>query len=159
MTNRIETIHNLRTKLVNQIADEFEQSGIEYTCGAIVMQFARKRIIPLTDNDEFRPYLANRLLSMRRIERETWNEVHRRWERTAGGRTAGTGAKTMTINRYTVADTTSRSDIETFPHTPEGLEQAKNRSNELQQIAITAQYVVLETKLIFIGNPKSIANH
>lgn len=77
--HRAKKIAAIRARIVSQIADEFQTSGIEYTCVAVIMDFARKRIVPLTDTDECRPYLAHPLMFMKKIEKATWDEIHRRW--------------------------------------------------------------------------------
>lgn len=67
--------------LVVQIADEFEQSDLTYTCRAIPMAFARKRIVPLA-NDPSHPaheYRVHPQFTFRRIEKAVADEVHRRW--------------------------------------------------------------------------------
>lgn len=66
-----------RADLIATLADEFEQSGIEYTCGAVVMAFARTRIIPLTWHMP-REWVVHSSFKIRRIERDTWSEVQRR---------------------------------------------------------------------------------
>jgi hypothetical protein len=72
-----DNIIGMRNKLVKQIADEFEQSGIEYTCGAVVMDFAQKQIIRLTD--DWSPMVKiHRHMTFWKIKRETWYEVDRR---------------------------------------------------------------------------------
>lgn len=68
--------------LVVQIADEFDLSDETYTCRARPMAFARKRIVPLTD-DPWHPaheYRVHPLFTFRRIEKSVADEVHRRWE-------------------------------------------------------------------------------
>lgn len=74
-TERMEA----RDRLINQIADEFEASGIEYTCGQVVMQFACKRIVPLTENMPSE-WLVHHTFKMNRLERYVWQEVHNRWK-------------------------------------------------------------------------------
>ena len=80
LSERTSHAKRLRDQVASQIADEFEASGIEYTCGAVVMDFAAKRIVLLTDNAEFRPFLAHRFLEFSRIKRAAWDEVHKRWK-------------------------------------------------------------------------------
>lgn len=66
-----------RNKLVSQLADEFEASGIEFTCGAVVMDFAQKRIIPLTEH--WTPEMKlHKINNFWKLKRQTWYEMQRR---------------------------------------------------------------------------------
>lgn len=74
---------DIRAALANQIADEFEQSGIEYTCSAVVYDFAHKRIIPLTQAWPA-SVKVHRQMTFRRIKTAVRSEVHKRWLKKQG---------------------------------------------------------------------------
>lgn len=67
-----------RARLITRIADEFEASGIRYTCRAVVMDFARSRVVPITE-DWPREWLVHQSFFMRKIERDVADEIHKRW--------------------------------------------------------------------------------
>lgn len=73
------TLEEARARLIATIVAEFKASGIEYTCGAVVMSFARKRIIPLTEHLPA-AWLVHPTFSMRRIERDAWQAVHKEYQ-------------------------------------------------------------------------------
>ena len=73
----IRTAH--RDELVKRLADEFEASGIKYTCGAVVMDFAKPRILQLTEEAPYREYRTHHMFGMRKLTKYVWIEVHKRF--------------------------------------------------------------------------------
>jgi len=73
----IRTAH--RDELVKRLADEFEASGIKYTCRAVVMDFARPRILKYTEEAPYREYRTHHTFTMRRLTNDVWKEVHKRF--------------------------------------------------------------------------------
>lgn len=61
-----------RELISNQLADAFEQSGIEYTCGRIVIEFVE---IHVTDEQ-----IELTAMSQRRIANMVWRLVQNRWQ-------------------------------------------------------------------------------
>lgn len=78
--SRDDQARMLVKRLASTIADEFAASDLVYTCGAVPMEFARKRIIPLTDVEPYREFRTHRFFEFRRIQKAVWDEVHNRWK-------------------------------------------------------------------------------
>lgn len=66
-----------RAKLIKQLADEFEASGVAFTCRAVVQDFAEKRIVPLTENMPAE-WLVHRTFAFRNLKRDVADEMSRR---------------------------------------------------------------------------------
>lgn len=69
-----------RNDLVTKLADEFEASGIAYTCAAVVHSFAEPRIIALTDEEPYREWRVHSMWSLRRLKTAVADQVHARWK-------------------------------------------------------------------------------
>lgn len=61
-----------RNKLVGELADQFEASGVEYTCGAVVIDWVKRTITG--DQLEATYWDAGR------CAQRVWDEVHARWK-------------------------------------------------------------------------------
>lgn len=63
-----------RTKLTNELADQFEASGIEYTCGAVIIDWVKATVT--TQQLEVIPgnWTAGR------CAQRVWDVVHARWQ-------------------------------------------------------------------------------
>lgn len=66
-----------RAEIVRKIADDFQASGEQYTCGAVIMTFAASRITEAVSN--LPPaVLTHRHMSFNKIKRDVWDEIHNR---------------------------------------------------------------------------------
>lgn len=63
-----------RNKLINELADRFESSGVEYTCGAVIIDWVKENVT--TQQLEAIPgnWTAGR------CAQRVWDEVHKRWQ-------------------------------------------------------------------------------
>lgn len=63
---------NARNKLVGELADQFDASGIEYTCGAVIIDWVKKTVTA--------EQLAATFWTSGRCAQRVWDEVHARWK-------------------------------------------------------------------------------
>lgn len=63
-----------RNKLVGELADQFEASGVEYTCGAVIIDWVKRNVT--TKQLEAIP--GN--WTSGRCAQRVWDEVHARWK-------------------------------------------------------------------------------
>lgn len=73
----VEKRQSVKLEFVTFAADEFEKSGIEYSCGAVVCDFAKPLVAEYRKTTEF---ANHRTFSAWLLEKAVWDEVHRRWK-------------------------------------------------------------------------------
>lgn len=80
VTRRSIRMRELREAMACRIADQFEASGIEYTCGAVVTRFALPIIeAAFRDEPEYAAEKGGPALAVWKLQKAAWDEVHRRY--------------------------------------------------------------------------------
>lgn len=80
--SKLQQARNARAELIKLIADAFEKSGIKYTSGAIVMNFAQWYVTSMTREEkaDFMEFSDHNLFTIDRVRKAACEEMHRRYE-------------------------------------------------------------------------------